>query len=533
MQPSSLPSDAGDSQTAGTADNSRPLSFWVLVIAAVALAAQMLTAFRYGIFRDELYYIACAHHLAWGYVDQPPLIALITWIELHLTGRSLLSLRFLPMLAGAMTVWLAGKMAAQLGGKRLAQVFAALAMLIAPGFLAFFHLLTMNAFEPLLWTAAAYFVLRIIQTGDQRLWLWFGLIAGIGLENKYTMLFFGFGLFVALLLTRERKAFAKPWIWLAAGIALLIWLPNVVWNFQHHWPFLELMHNVRSSGRDVTRAPVAFIVAEAIFMNWVTAPIWLGGLAWFFFGRDRSDNQPARGRYRILGWTFLVMLAMFVALKGKAYYLWPGFVILFAAGGVAIESWLGRFKARWPAATYVSVMVIGGAFFAPLMLPVLPPYTFIRYVQDYHLPLPHLEHQPLGPLNQQIYADMFGWKEMAQKVAAAYDDLPPKVREQTAIFAEDYGEAGAIDFFGPQYGLPAAISGHQSYWLWGPRNYTGESMIIVGTSLADVKRNCDEWKPVGDVGTPLSRRDEHFTLYYCQQHRWTLQQIWPHVKHWD
>jgi Dolichyl-phosphate-mannose-protein mannosyltransferase len=509
-------------------------SWWVWGIAGIALAAQVLTAFRYGIFRDELYYIDCACHLAWGYVDQPPLIALVAWLELHLTGRSLLSLRFLPMLAGAASVWLAGKMAAQLGGGRFAQVLAALAVLISPGYLAFFHLLTMNAFEPLLWTAAAYVVVRIIQTGDQRLWLWFGLLSGIGLENKYTILFFGFGVFAGLLLTRERKAFLKPWIWLAAAIALLIWLPNLIWSFEHHWPFLELMRHIRSSGRDVTRAPVAFLAVETMFMNPLTAPIWIGGLAWFFFGRGRSVTDAGqRGRYRVLGWTFLTMLVMFVALKGKAYYLWPGFVMLFATGGVAIESWLGRFKPRWPARACVAALVIGGAFFAPMTLPVLPPYTFIRYVKTFHLPLPQLEHQPVGPLGQQIYADMFGWKEMVQKVARFYNSLPPQARARTAIAAGNYGEAGAIDFFGPQYGLPPAISGHQTYWFWGPHGYTGESMILLGTPLSEVKQICDQWRAVGKTDDPLSRRDEHFTIYYCQQHRWTLQQIWPRVKHWN
>jgi 4-amino-4-deoxy-L-arabinose transferase-like glycosyltransferase len=305
------------------AQSHQPPNWWtsgpasVLYIASGAFAAQLATAFRYGIFRDELYFIDCSRHLAWGYVDQPPLIALIAWLERHLTGDSLLSLRFLPALAGALTVWLAGKMARGLGGCRYAQILAALGVLLSTGYLAAFHLLTMNAFEPLIWTACAYVVLRIVQTGNQKLWLWFGLIAGVGLENKYGMLFFGLGVFLALLVTPERKAFMKPWIWLGGAASMLIWLPNLIWNFAHHWPFLELVHNIRQSGRDVTLGALAFLLEQAGFMNPMTAPIWIGGLAWLLFGRE--NGQAARGRYRVLGFTFILVMSFFIVLKGKAF----------------------------------------------------------------------------------------------------------------------------------------------------------------------------------------------------------------------
>lgn len=507
---------------------------WVLYIAVAALAVQLATAFRYGIFRDELYYIDCGNHLASGYVDQPPLIAFIAWLERHVTGDSLLSLRFLPALAGAATVWLAGKMARAFGGCQYAQILAALAVLLSTGYLATFHLLTMNAFEPPIWTACAAIVLRIIQTGNQKLWLWFGLLAGIGLENKYGMLFFGFGVFVGLLLTRERRALAKPWVWLGGGIAMLVWLPNLIWNLAHHWPFLELMHNVRQSGRDVTMSPVPFVLAQALFMNPLTAPTWMGGLAWLFFGRESgAERQGERGRHRILGWTFLVTMITFIALKGKAYYLWPGFAMLFAAGGVALDRLFGRFRGRWLRPAYGALLVLGGAVFAPFTLPVLSPSGFMEYVRALRIPLPQIEHQPLGPLGQQIYADMFGWKELAEETARAYNALPPDVRAKTAITAGEYGAAGAVDFYGPKLGLPQVISGHQSYWLWGPREYTGESMLMLNESQRRVEELCDQWKVVGRVEHPLSRRDEHFDIYWCQQHRWTLQQIWPQAKHWN
>ena len=308
----------------------------VFGVAVVAVLIQLLTAARYGYFRDELYYLVCARHLAWGYVDQPPLIAFVTWFVRHTTGDSLYSLRLLPALAAGATVWIAGRLAQALGAHGFGQGIAALAVLIAPGYLIFFHLLTMNAFEPLLWTANAFLLVRIIQLGNQRLWLWFGVLSGIGILNKWSMLLFGLGVVVGLVLTQERRQFSSRWIWLGFAISMMIWLPNIVWNFQHHWPFFELMRNVRSSGRDVSLSPLPFLVDQALFMNCVTAPLWISGAWWLFFGTE-GNGQNARGRYRVLGWTYLFLLALFVVARGKSYYLWPIYPALFAAGGAALE----------------------------------------------------------------------------------------------------------------------------------------------------------------------------------------------------
>jgi hypothetical protein len=500
----------------------------VLAAACAAFLLQMVTAARYGYFRDELYYLDCARHLAWGYVDQPPLIAFIAWISRHVTGDSLYSIRFLPALAGAAAVWLAGRLARTLGASSLGQALTALAVLIAPGYLAFFHLLTMNAFEPLLWTAAAYLVVRIIQTGNQKLWLWFGLIAGIGILNKWSMLLFGFGVFMGLMLTREWRALLSEWIWLGFVLAMLIWLPNVIWNVRHDWPFLELMSHVRASGRDVTRGPIGFLFDQAFVMHLLTAPLWLAGAWWLFFGRA---SEGGRGRYRVLGWTYLFLLVFFVATGGKSYYLWPVYPILFAAGGAAAGRWLE--SKRVLGYVWAGAMIFGGAVLAPMALPALAPATFIRYVKALHLPMPEVEHQRTGPLRQQIYADMFGWDEMARETARAYFSVPPPIRARTAIGAGSYGQAGAIDFFGPKYGLPSAISGHQSYWFWGPRQYTGESVLLLGESAKRARELCDAPEAVGRVYHPYSREDEHFNIYWCHPLKWNLQEIWPRAKHFD
>jgi hypothetical protein len=377
--------------------------------------------------------------------------------------------------------------------------------------------------------AAAYLVVRIVQTGNQRLWLWFGLICGVGILNKWSMPF-GFALVVGLLLTQQRRVFLHKWIWMGFGVAMLIWLPNIVWNVQHHWPFLELMGNVRSSGRDVVRAPIAFLVDQAFFMHFFTAPLWIAGVWWLFFGREPVGSERS-GCYRVLGWTYLALLALFVAAKGKSYYLWPVYPMLFAAGGVAIEQWTSRLRAVRP--IYVAALVIGGALLAPFSLPTLSPEAFIRYQRALHLAPPELEHHRLGPLGQQIYADMFGWDEMAREVARAYFSLPPGIRGKTAIAGQGYGEAGAIDFFGPKYGLPTAISGHQTYWFWGPRDYTGESVLLVGDSARRAREICNWVDAVGHVDHPYSRDDEHFDIYWCHPLKWNLQQSWPRAKHFD
>jgi len=245
------------SQPAATATRAyQPVSRWasgpalVAYISAALLVLHLLTASRYGYFGDEMYHLACGEHLAWGYVDQPPLIALIAWLVRHTLGTSLLAIRFVPALAGAATVLLTGALARQLGGGRFAQALAGLCIACASVYLVLNYLFTMNAWEPLLWTACVYIVVRIIKTGDQKLWLWFGLLSGIGLENKYSMAVFGFGVVVGLLLTPERKALASKWIWLAGALAFAIFLPNLLWNIRYHFPFLELLHNIRASGRD-------------------------------------------------------------------------------------------------------------------------------------------------------------------------------------------------------------------------------------------------------------------------------------------
>jgi 4-amino-4-deoxy-L-arabinose transferase-like glycosyltransferase len=497
----------------------------IVCLSASTLLVHLYAGRHYGYFRDELYYLACSRHLAWGYVDQPPLIAWIVWLVRSLLGDSLPSIRFLPAVAGAAEVALTALIARELGGKRFAQCLAALAALVAPGILATDNLLSMNAFEPLFWMGCAWLLLRIVKTGNQRLWIWFGILAGFGLENKYSMLIFGAGIVFGLLLTPERRALRSPWLWIGGALAFLIFLPNLLWNIQHHFPFLELQANIRRSGRDVPLGPLAFLGQEILAMLPLTLPIWLAGL-WFFF--LAKTGKP----FRALGWAWVFTAAVIVILSPRIYYLFPAFPVLFAAGGVMWEAWLEAPRRHWLKLAYPALLLAFGAALAPIAIPVLPPETYIRYTEALHLQQPRVETHKLGPL-PQIFADQFGWEEMVATVARVYNGLPPEVRARTAIFGRNYGQAGAIDLFGPRYGLPHAISGHQSYFLWGPGGYTGESVIVMAGRQQDLESRFAEVRKVASVYHPYSMPYEHLDVFYCRGLKRPLSEIWLELKNWD
>jgi len=332
-------------------------------------------------------------------------------------------------------------------------------------------------------------------------------------------------LVLGLLLTPQRRLLGSRWLWVGGAIAFLIFLPNLLWNVQHHFPFLELQANIRASGRDVSLGPVAFFTQEMLLMHPMTLPIWLGGL-WFYFGTQAG--KP----FRAIGWAWIFTAAAIVTLSPRVYYLFPAFPVLFAAGGAWWERLLASSRVTWLKVVYPALMLAGGAVFAPLAIPLLPPETYIRYSKALGLQQPAIETHELGPL-PQIFADQFGWEGMAAAVAQVYNGLPPDVRARTAIFAQSYGQAGAIDLFGPKFGLPPAISGHQSYFLWGPRGYTGESMIVMGDNQRNLERLFAGVRKAGRVYDPYSMPYNHLDIYYCSGMRRPLPEVWPRVKKWN
>ncbi len=493
----------------------------VTAIAFLKLLLQFRAAPHYGIFRDEMYYVACGQHLGWGYVDHPPLWPFVAWLLSHTIGTSLLALRLIPALCGAALVVLTGAMARRMGGGRMAQALAALAILVAPIYMLMQHLFTMNAAEPLLWMLCAWCVLRYLDDANPRWWLWIGILCGIGLLLKYSIVFFAVGLMVGLVLTPHRRVFASKWFWFGCLAAVLIFLPHLVWLMRHHFPFLEYEHNVRMTTRDVRRGPLAFSLDQVVILNPLSVFLWIGGLIWIFFTRVGS-------KYRVLGWTFVVVYGVFMITEGKNYYVAPIYPIVFAAGGVAFTQWIRNGRMR---GAYVALLAVSGVVLASLAIPLLRPETFLRYETALHLAPPKFENQRTGPL-PQIFADEFGWEDMVRKTAAVYQSLPPAERARTAIFANDWGEAAAIDYFGPKYGLPHAVCPHNSYWLWGPANYDGSIVIVLGSDGSGDREHFQSVVAAGEVDNPWSREDEHFTIWLCRGLKFNLRTMWPQMKKW-
>ena len=509
------------------------LGSWVWAIAALYFLAHLLTATRYGYFRDALYYLACSEHLAWGYVDQPPLIVLIAWISRHTFGTSLRALLLWPALAGAGRIILTAAFARALGAKRFGTALAAILSATPGVWYVVDHQFAMNALEPLIWTGCAYAVLRMIQSRNPRWWLAFGVIAGIGLENKYSVAVFAFALLAGLLLTRQRRFLFTGWFLTGGGVALLIFFPNLVWNVHHHWPFLQLMHNIRVSGRDVVLGPAAFFGQQVLILNPLTLPFWLAGLLYYFFGRQAKD-------YRAFGWSFVITLVLFLIMRGKNYYCAPVYTLVLAAGGLATERLLEEWFAGKPRAgaalraSCFAWLLAGIAVFLPVVLPVLPVEQYLRYQAHLPFKVPRSEYQHMRAALPQHYADEFGGEEMVAATARVYHSLTPGEQAKTAIFANNYGEAGAIDFFGPKYGLPKAISAHQSYFLWGPRNYNGEIVIVLGSGNPQNDRRFFEHVEVAaTLDNPYALAYENGPILLCRGFKGDLRVFWPNLKKWD
>ncbi len=492
----------------------------LIALCAAKLLLHLFTSVRhYGYFRDELYYLDMARHLDWGYVDAAPLIAVYTKVAMMM-GGSLAALRILPALAGVALVALSILIVRELGGGKYAQLLAGIAILLCPAFLGICSLLTMNAFEPLFWMGCIWVIARILRTGDSRLWLWFGVLAGLGLENKHSTLSFGFAVVLALLLTHHRREFARQWIWIAGAIALALFLPNIIWQIHHHFPTVEDLANVRREGKNVVLGPLAFVKEQIMDMHPILLPMWLAGLVWFL--RDL--------RWRLLGVIFTVFFISMVVAHAKNYYVFPIYPMVFAGGAVAIERWLVN-RAVWTRAAVIAIIVLAALPAIPLGTWMLPPETLLAYQNAIGFKLSKIEVHQESLLPQPI-ADQFGWPEMVSEVATIYNSLPPDERAKTGIWAGNYGEAGAINEFGPRYGLPRAWSRHQNHWYWGPPPLVYKNLIVIQWGLEDVQENCTSYHAFEHYQR-FGMGAENTPMYLCRDVQFDIQKIWWHSHHWD
>lgn len=507
---------------------STPLAWDLLLgLSGTVLLIHLLLSGRYGYFRDELYFLDCGRHLDWGYVDMAPMIALLSRVALAL-GGSLHVIRAIAGVGGAGIVVLTMLITWRLGGGRYAQALAGVCASLSPFYLATASLFTMNVFEVWCWMGSIYLLIRIIQTGNSKLWIRFGVVSGLGIMNKHSTLFFGAAVVVGLILSEQRKEFIKPWIWIGGVIAGLIFLPNVIWQIQHHFPTLEDLRNVAASGKNVVLPPGPFIVQQILMLHPILFPVWLSGL-WFFLAGKGT-------KYRPLGWTYLVLLTIFIVMHGKDYYLAPAYPMLFAGGAVAIAGWLdgARFThgKLWPKTAIVTVIAVACVWIAPVVLPLLSPEDQVAYRHKFHLVSEKTEVNHNGPL-PQMFGDQFGWPELVAEVAAFYNSLPAEDRAQTAILTGNYGEAGAIDMFGPKYALPTALSGHQNHYFWGTMGFTGNNLITIQYGSMYLGEICTSVQKVTDHSNPWGMAEENRAIYFCRGLKKPLAEIWEDQKNWN
>ena len=502
-----------------TWDWSRPS----IALGLATLTIHLLFNGGYGFFRDELYFIVCGDRPAWGYVDQPPLVPLIASWSHALFGNFLMGFRLPPALAISATVALTAEFSRLLGGGRFAQWLAGLCVLGSGYYLAIGLLLTTDLIQPLTWLGLSWCLVRLVQTGDERWWIPFGVIAGVGLFSKYLIAFYLVALAAGVLATPLRRSLARPWVYAAAAIAFLIVLPNVWWQQAHGWPFLEL-GKAGASGKNLALSPFAFFVQQILLIGPMALPVWLAGL-WALAVRPRF------AAYRVFPIAYVLLFVLFIVSHGKAYYLSSIYPTLLAFGAIAIEGWLKKPVARNAA---LAAVVFVAAILSPMAIPILPVETYIAYANaiDIAPSATAGEHLKLGVL-PQTYADMFGWRKMAAKVARVYWSLPPADRAKAVFFGNNYGEAAAIDVFGRPLGLPPAISGHNNYYLWGPRGHDGSVIIIIGGSKEHYASLFRSFDVAGQIDSRYAIPYEtNKPIYVLRGMKIPLTTYWPEVKNY-
>ena len=488
----------------------------LLVLALCGTLFHILLNGQYGFHRDELDFILNARRLEWGYVSYPPVTPFFARLGLELFGESLRGLRVLPAIAQGIVMILAAWMARDMGGKRMAQVLTAFTVFIVPISLFGGTVIMYFAFDYLWWVLVAFFLVRLLATDNPRYWLGIGAGIGLGMMTKYTMAFWVAALIVAVLVTPARKYLRSKWLYLGAAIALLIFLPNLVWQMRHDFLAFEYLSTIHA--RDVSWGRADEFLSEQLYLtsNPLSLFIWPLGLGLSLFG-------PSLKRFRTLGWMFLVTFALFAVNKGRGYYTGPAYVMLLAAGIVGIENWL---TTQTPSARRLSLgllwgtQIIGSVIGIILMKPVAPINTplwdFTTGITD------------------DLFTEMVGWQDLTQQVADIYQSLPATEKPRTVILAGNYGEAGALDLYGKEYGLPRIISGSNSYWYRGYGEPEPQTVIVVGFDGAYTGMFFNSCTTRGRVTNEYGVRNEesthHTGLYVCRDPRRPWSEMWQDMQ---
>lgn len=491
--------------------------------AAFKFLLLIILAGNYGFFRDEYYYIECSKNLAFGFVDQPPLSALILFLTRQIFGESLLAVRLTAYFAGSATIFIAGLLAREMNGGKFAQGLAALAALFSGVLLGTSGYFSMNAFDTFF--AALFFLLllRLINTQNKKYLILIGVVFGLGLQNKYTLLFVAAGLFVGFLLTANRKFFLAKELWIGAGIAAVIVLPHVLWQIGNDFPTLEFMRNAAM----YKNQPMGF--AEFAFNSLLElnpASIILLITALYFLAFNSSGRK-----YSVIGIIFISVFLIFLFNNGKPYYMGVLYPAIIAAGAVGADLIISKLNKKWLRYALIITLLPLYILVTPFAIPVLDVDTFIEYSEFTGVKSSGAsERSALGVL-PQFFADRFGWEEMAQKVAEVYNTLTPEEKKVTLIAGQNYGEAGAIDYYREKYGLPKAISPHNNYWLWGyPDWYKGEILIVIGSTLEDNKELFEQVELAASHYNKYGMPYENVDIFICRKIKMPLKEIWNRIK---
>jgi hypothetical protein len=509
------PSGAAATNEAHADERNELLVPWIA--AAATFLFHLVANPHYGYFRDELYFIVCGFHPDWGYVDQPPLVPLMS-AATQLFGHSLVLLRAVPALFAAAGVFVTCRLVRAFGGGVFAQALAAVVFALTGVLAAFGGKVGTDEVGLWTWPLMALYVVRLTRGADPRWWLAVAAAAGISLESKYSVVFFLAALLAGLLVTRERRVLFGRWFAAGCGVAVLIALPNLLWQWHHGFPMLELLQNGQN-GKNIIVGPVLYLVQELLITIPFLAPVWIIGLIWLL------RSAP----YRFLGIAYVVLIAEMVLFHGKHYYPAAVYPIVIAAGAVPIEAWTRR--ARVVRAVVIAYAVACGLLFLPISLPILPEPAFVAYDAEVDTLL-HLPHGVLATEHGREvvqlpgdFADMHGWPELAAAVKRVYDGLPPTDRAQAVVFGSNYGESSAVAFFTPD--VPV-IGVHNEFWIWGTKGYSGNVLVEIGGDCGASLHLFASRTVVTTLHTPwVIGWERDLPIAICRGIRTPLAQVWP------
>ncbi len=488
----------------------RPPIAWGPLTAISATVTGLLVAASagYGYHRDELYFLAAGRHLAWGYPDQPPLAPLLARAASEVFGDSLVGLRLAPALAAGLVVLITGLMARELGGGRAEQALAAGCMAVASFLLAVGHLHSTATFDLLAWTAVSWLLIRALRTGGAG-WLLAGLAAGVGLQNKTLLAFLLAGITVGLLVAGPRSVLRSPWPWAAAGLALLIWAPNLVWQATHGWPQLELSAAIAAGSSGSSQPWWLFLPFQLVLVSPLLVPVWAAGL-W------RLARDAQLRAYRSFAVAYPLLAVVFLVTGGKPYYLAGLYPVLLAAGAVPTLRWV-RAKLPDRRVQLGTALGLSAAIAATLMLPIVP----VQY----------LAATPITAINYDA-GETVGWPELVRTVAGAHAALPAAERNAAIVLTRNYGQAGAVDHFGPEVGLPPAYSGHNGYAEWGPPPETATTVVVVGYDAERLGRWFGSVQLAArvDNGVGLDNDEQGTPVWICRDRLASWSELWPQIR---